>query len=105
MLFIRGWQRKKRRILDDTVDHDLIDGRGEYRAQIYSSDYVEGSPLFVNPSRVDFHLEEDSPAIDSDPSMDAPRDDFDGNPRPQGAGYDSGAFEFMGTGADNEGGH
>jgi len=74
-----------------TVDHNLIDGRTE----IYGSEYVEGNPRFVNPSEADFHLKEDSPAIDNGSAVDAPGDDFDGNPRPQGAEYDIGAFEFM----------
>ena len=53
--------------------------------------------MFANPSKADFHLREGSPAIDSGSAVDAPSDDFDGNSRPQGAGYDIGAFEFMET--------
>jgi len=83
-----------------TVDHNLIDDYREYPEEIYGSDYVEGNPLFANPSRADFHLQEDSPAIDNGSAVDAPGDDFDGNPRPQGAGYDIGAFEFMETGVN-----
>jgi len=78
-----------------TVDHNLIDGYREYPEEIYGSEYVEGNPLFANPHWADFHLQKDSPAVDSGSSIDAPSDDFDGNPRPQGAGYDIGAFEFM----------
>jgi len=51
----------------------------------------------VNASQADFHLKKDSPAIDKGWSLDAPDDDFDGNPRPQGSAYDIGAFEFTGT--------
>ena len=85
-----------------TVDHNLVDGYREYPEEIYGSDYIEGNPLFANPFRADFHLEEDSLAIDSGSSIDASSDDFDGIPRPQGARYDIGAFEFLGTGSDNE---
>lgn len=47
-------------------------------------------PLFV--SDTDFHLSAGSPAIDA--GLDVPVEtDFDGNPRPQGAGYDIGAYE------------
>jgi len=53
--------------------------------------------MFVNPSAANFHLKEDSPAIGSGSYIDAPSDDFDGNSRPQGAGYDIVAFEFMET--------
>ncbi len=76
-----------------TVDYNLIDGYRGYDDEIYGSDYLEGDPMFVNPSRADFHLQEGSPAIDNGSSVDAPNDDFDGNPRPQGDGYDIGAYE------------
>lgn len=72
-----------------TVDHNLIDGS----TQITGDDYVEGNPKFVNPAVGNFHLQEDSPAIDSGSSVDAPSVDYDGNLRPQGAGYDIGAYE------------
>ena len=76
-----------------TVDYNLIDGYRGYDDEIYGSDYLEGDPMFVNPSRADFHLQEGSPAIDNGSSVDAPNDDFNGNPRPQGDGYDIGAYE------------
>jgi len=79
-----------------TIDHNLINGP----TQIYGDDAVIADPKFVNPSGADFHLREGSPAIDNGSAVDTPSDDFDGNPRPQGAGYDIGAFEFMGTGVD-----
>ena len=82
------------------VDHNLIDGYRQYYREIYGSDYIEGNPMFVNPSEADFHLQEDSPAIDRASSIDAPSEDFDGIPRPQGAGYDIGAFEFIETRID-----
>lgn len=76
-----------------TVDYNLIDGYRGYDDEIYGSEYLEGDPMFVNPSGADFHLQEDSPAIDNGSSVDAPNDDFEGNPRPQGDGYDIGAYE------------
>lgn len=79
-----------------TIEHNLIDGS----TQIYGDDAIIGDPRFVNPSGADFHLKEDSPAIDNGSAVDAPGDDFDGNPRAQGAGYDIGAFEFMETGVN-----
>jgi len=79
-----------------TLEHNLINGS----SQIYGNNAIIGDPKFVNPAGGDFHLREDSPAIDSGSSIDAPSDDFDGNPRPQGAGYDIGAFEFIGNGID-----
>jgi len=52
-------------------------------------------PKFANPLAGDFHLTASSPAIDAGSSQDAPSSDFEGNPRPQGAGYDLGAYEFL----------
>ncbi|MCD4773405.1 MAG: right-handed parallel beta-helix repeat-containing protein [Bacteroidales bacterium] len=77
------------------VDHNLIDGYMGYWGEIYGSDSVVGNPMFVNPLEADFHLLEGSPAINSGSSDNAPDFDFDGNPRPQGAGYDIGAYEYV----------
>ena len=77
------------------VDHNLINGSTQY----YGTDYIEGNPKFVNPVTANFHLQADSPAIDSGSSVGAPSNDFDGILRPQGAGYDIGAYEFGEAGA------
>jgi hypothetical protein len=58
---------------------------------------VSGDPLFVSytgDATGDYHLQSGSPAIDAGTATDAPATDFDGNPRPQGAGYDIGPYEF-----------
>jgi hypothetical protein len=65
---------------------------------MYGSDYVEGLPRFVDPYGADFHLQATSPAIDKGSSIDAPVDDYDGTPRPQGTGYDIGAYEYTAGG-------
>jgi hypothetical protein len=52
------------------------------------------NPLFVNPTAGDFHLQAKSPAIDAGTTLPQVTMDLDGNPRPQGAGYDIGAYEF-----------
>jgi hypothetical protein len=75
-----------------TIDYNLIDGPTD----IYGSNYVEGNPLFHDSTEGDFHLSAGSPAIDAGSPDDAPDDDYDGAPRPQGKGYDIGAFEFQG---------
>jgi parallel beta-helix repeat protein len=77
-----------------TVDHNLIDGTQEYTYAISGTDYVVGDPLFVNAAAADFHLQRDSPAIDNGSATDAPVNDFDGQSRPYGAGYDIGADEY-----------
>ena len=43
----------------------------------------------------DFHLKAASPCIDSGTSSGAPSIDIEGTSRPQGAGYDMGAYEYI----------
>ena len=89
-----------------TVDHNLIDGFRGYTdagaAETRGSDYVEGDPKFVNAPGADFHLQASSPAIDKGSSLNAPSNDFEGNIRPQGAGYDIGAYESEGGPSPSE---
>jgi hypothetical protein len=51
------------------------------------------NPLFVNESSKDFHLQSTSPCIDKGASVGV-TNDFDGVSRPQGTGYDIGAYEY-----------
>jgi parallel beta-helix repeat protein len=75
-----------------TIDHNLIHGtKGD--AENDGADAREGDPLFVNAGGGNFRLRSGSPAIDAGSADNAPFDDFDGVGRPQGAGYDIGAFE------------
>lgn len=53
------------------------------------------NPQFVNADASNFHLQSDSPCIDAGISVSGVSNDFDGNPRPQGPGYDIGAFEYQ----------
>lgn len=59
---------------------------------------ISDDPLFVNVSgdvsTWDFHLLNSSPCIDAGTSEGAPEDDIEGTPRPQGSGFDMGAYEF-----------
>lgn len=86
-----------------TVDYNLIDGTQEYTYAINGSNYVTGDPKFVNPG-TDFHLQNNSPAIDAGSAMAAPGDDYEGNSRPQDgdgngtATYDIGAYEVTAGG-------
>lgn len=80
-------------VKDFIMTHTLIDGYSEY----YGDNYIEGNPLFLNPSEGDFHVMAHSPAIDNGSSIDAPAKDFDGNLRPKGKACDIGSFEFPRT--------
>jgi len=79
-----------------TIDHNLIDGFRGYEGETRGTDYVEGDPKFVDEASRDMHLQGGSPAIDKGSDVDAPSNDYDGNIRPQGAGYDIGAYEYQG---------
>lgn len=78
-----------------SVDHNLIDGYRGYDGETKGSSFVEGNPLFLNAANGDFHLGSASPAIDNGSSLQAPNEDFDSIQRPQGSGFDIGAFEYI----------
>jgi hypothetical protein len=56
--------------------------------------HLFSDPHFINPSGHDFHLQSNSPAIDAGIDIGLTTD-FDGNPRPRGAGYDIGVYEYQ----------
>ena len=53
---------------------------------------IDSDPLFIGSGN--YHLTALSPCIDKGTAQGAPNTDIDGTPRPQGAGYDMGAYEF-----------
>jgi hypothetical protein len=57
------------------------------------TDLWQVNPGLVNPAAKDFHLMPYSAAIDIGASLASVPLDYDGNPRPHGAGYDLGAYE------------
>ncbi len=71
---------------------------GAYSLSAYQSATGKGSgsiqanPLFVTTGS-NFHLQATSPAIDKSVNLGL-SSDLDGTPRPQGAGYDIGAYEY-----------
>ncbi len=67
----------------------------------WSESSMVDCPLLLDWKNGDFKLEANSPAIDHGDSTKAPKVDFYDTPRPQGAGYDIGAYEYCeGTGLE-----
>ena len=56
---------------------------------------INADPLFVNPATGNLHLQASSPCIDKGTASGAPSVDKNGYARPQGTGYDLGAYEFI----------
>ena len=74
------------------VQNNLSTNGIDYGASVAGSGNVTGTnPQFV--SSTDAHLASGSPAIDTGLRLSNVLFDFDGRPRPQGAGYDRGAYE------------
>ncbi len=78
-----------------SIDYNLVDGFREYEGEIYGQNYIVGDPLFVDAAANDFHLQQDSPAVNAGSPTDVPNTDFDGNTRPQDGEPDVGAYEFI----------
>ena len=76
--------------------HDSNNGRNSCGAFTLANNKVFTDPKLVNPAQQNFRLTSSSLAINqADPSFSASVDQ-EGAPRPQGGGYDMGAFEFGG---------
>jgi hypothetical protein len=59
----------------------------------WGSHNLNANPLFVNPAAGDYHLTAGSPAVDAGTNVGITTD-LDGVARPQGQGYDIGAYEY-----------
>lgn len=74
--------------------------RTEIVSGVWTSETSQGSgdlgedPRFVDMLGADFHLQPSNPGIDAGTLLGAPADDLGRRSRPQGGGYDVGAYEY-----------
>jgi len=85
--------------LSATISHNLFDGSEGIRGE----NWIEGDPQFVDAESGNFHLRPGSPAVDAGSPDAAPSQDYEGEPRPCGSGYDIGADEYCPPGAPVQG--
>jgi hypothetical protein len=87
----------------DTIDppspvnlfnNNFTDAYIQYWSTVSSADNINLNPQFDLDG---YHLTASSPCIDAGATVIEPTDDIDGDSRPQGADYDIGADEFVGT--------
>jgi len=60
----------------------------------YGANDFTAEPIFVDPANRDFRQGAGSPGVDAGSPLSAPAYDIVGAPRPMGAGFDVGAYEF-----------
>src|SRR6185295_18632447 len=83
--------------------NNLVYGNGtnfSLQHGLVATNTISAAPKFVNYLATgggDYHLAAGSVAIDAGTSSGAPKTDLDGHARPQGAGYDIGAYEYAST--------
>jgi parallel beta-helix repeat protein len=63
-------------------------------------DVWNANPMFRDVKQSDYHLQSNSPCIDTGTSLSEVTDDYEDNPRPQGAGVDIGAIEYIVLGSE-----
>jgi hypothetical protein len=98
---IDSWQAKE---VNTLIDHNVVYGspNGVIDTSVIggsfnvTSNRINSDPMFVDVATNNYHLQGGSPAIDTGASV-AVANDFDGAARPQGAGFDVGAYEYTGS--------
>ena len=67
---------------------------------VHSRTVAGATQIFKDAMQYNLRLFKTSAAVDHGTPQGAPPEDYDGNPRPKGAGYDIGAFEWQGETTD-----
>lgn len=76
----------------NNADNNILNLAGA--SAVITGNLVNVDPRFVDPANARFRLKSDSPAIDAGLSLSEVREDFSHFPRPSGAPYEIGAYEF-----------
>jgi len=80
--------------VENNITANGVVWNGSATGATFANNFDNTDPKFVNPAAFDFHLQAGSPAIGAGISLSYVPTDFDGVQRPQGTGWDIGAFEF-----------
>jgi len=72
----------------------LYNSLAEWQTASGQINNIDSIPGFVQPDSEDLHLISGSDCIDHGTSINASNEDYDGNSRPIGLGYDIGAYEY-----------
>jgi hypothetical protein len=102
----RAWvDAEESALVGSTIDYNVTTGvefvggtlrndwESTYGFDTHSIIVTNPATLFVDVPSDDYHLRSDSPALDEGTTSNAPPIDFEGDPRPGGAGFDIGADE------------
>lgn len=87
---------------DNVIRNNIVIGNRDpnlvlwppYKSEVSDHNQIDGNPFFRDPKANDFHLQANSVAIDTGVAIPDVRTDHDGISRPQGKGYDRGAYEY-----------
>jgi len=85
------WNNTPQEIYSDTI---LTINYSDIQGGYTGTGNINDDPLFVDPTTMDYHLQQYSPCINSGTNDGAPSTDLDGNPRPSGKSCDMGAYEY-----------
>jgi hypothetical protein len=88
-----GWGTSDAVISSNDVYGNSTGYAGPFSDQTGIGGNIAEDPLFANESAGDYHLEGGSPCVDSGAGVDVDVD-LEGTPRPQGSGWDMGAYEL-----------
>ncbi|MBK8258289.1 MAG: right-handed parallel beta-helix repeat-containing protein [Polyangiaceae bacterium] len=97
---LAGFESNNNLMIDRfTLDGDAIINLTEWQAATgQDANSSTQAPSFVNMGADDYHLTNASAGVDQGTSTEAPSADLENTARPQGAGFDIGAYEFCPSG-------